>query len=56
MIKEDSSNVGVKAVNNATARVMTNKKMVSPYSNGEALTSLPYGNPSPGRAHATPHY
>ncbi|KAI1886760.1 hypothetical protein AGOR_G00199120 [Albula goreensis] len=29
-------------VNNATARVMTNKKMVSPYSNGEALTSLPY--------------
>uniref|UniRef100_A0A3B3RXB2 RNA binding protein fox-1 homolog 2 n=1 Tax=Paramormyrops kingsleyae TaxID=1676925 RepID=A0A3B3RXB2_9TELE len=29
-------------VNNATARVMTNKKMVSPYPNGEALTSLPY--------------
>ncbi|XP_064180014.1 RNA binding protein fox-1 homolog 2-like isoform X5 [Anguilla rostrata] len=29
-------------VNNATARVMTNKKMVSPYSNGEALSSLPY--------------
>ncbi|XP_066553831.1 RNA binding protein fox-1 homolog 2 isoform X2 [Amia ocellicauda] len=30
-------------VNNATARVMTNKKLVSPYSNGEALSSLPYG-------------
>ncbi|KAJ8383993.1 hypothetical protein AAFF_G00212370 [Aldrovandia affinis] len=30
-------------VNNATARVMTNKKMVSPYPNGEALTTLPYG-------------
>ncbi|KAI1883889.1 hypothetical protein AGOR_G00220730 [Albula goreensis] len=29
-------------VNNATARVMTNKKMVSPYPNGEALTTLPY--------------
>ncbi|XP_036381666.1 RNA binding protein fox-1 homolog 2-like isoform X1 [Megalops cyprinoides] len=29
-------------VNNATARVMTNKKMVSPYTNGEALSSLPY--------------
>lgn len=31
-------------VNNATARVMTNKKMVSPYPNGEALSTLPYGN------------
>ncbi|KAJ8363299.1 hypothetical protein SKAU_G00121300 [Synaphobranchus kaupii] len=29
-------------VNAATARVMTNKKMVSPYSNGEGLSSLPY--------------
>ncbi|KAM6956953.1 RNA binding protein fox-1 homolog 2-like isoform 2-T2 [Aplochiton taeniatus] len=29
-------------VNNATARVMTNKKVVSPYPNGEALTTLPY--------------
>ncbi|KAJ3600865.1 hypothetical protein NHX12_031839 [Muraenolepis orangiensis] len=29
-------------VNNATARVMTNKKTVSPYPNGEALTTLPY--------------
>ncbi|XP_031419459.1 RNA binding protein fox-1 homolog 2 isoform X3 [Clupea harengus] len=29
-------------VNNATARVMTNKKLVSPYANGEALTTLPY--------------
>ncbi|KAM9473228.1 RNA binding protein fox-1 homolog 2-like isoform 16-T17 [Salvelinus alpinus] len=29
-------------VNNATARVMTNKKMVSPYPNGEALSTLPY--------------
>ncbi|KAL4647894.1 hypothetical protein GN956_G8882 [Arapaima gigas] len=29
-------------VNNATARVMTNKKLVSPYANGEALTALPY--------------
>lgn len=31
-------------VNNATARVMTNKKIVSPYPNGEALSALPYGN------------
>ncbi|XP_010792651.1 RNA binding protein fox-1 homolog 1-like [Notothenia coriiceps] len=32
-------------VNNATARVMTNKKMVSPFPNGEAaLSALPYGN------------
>ncbi|KPP67207.1 hypothetical protein Z043_114224 [Scleropages formosus] len=30
-------------VNNATARVMTNKKLVSPYPNGETLTALPYG-------------
>ncbi|XP_072568157.1 RNA binding protein fox-1 homolog 2 isoform X2 [Paramormyrops kingsleyae] len=30
-------------VNNATARVMTNKKLVSPYTNGEGLGSLPYG-------------
>ncbi|XP_038839961.1 RNA binding protein fox-1 homolog 2-like isoform X2 [Salvelinus namaycush] len=30
-------------VNNATARVMTNKKLVSPYPNGEALSTLPYG-------------
>ncbi|XP_043956498.1 RNA binding protein fox-1 homolog 2-like isoform X3 [Gambusia affinis] len=30
-------------VNNATARVMTNKKIVSPYPNGEALSTLPYG-------------
>ncbi|XP_069053262.1 RNA binding protein fox-1 homolog 2 isoform X2 [Lepisosteus oculatus] len=30
-------------VNNATARVMTNKKLVSPYANGEGLSSLPYG-------------
>ncbi|XP_068176951.1 RNA binding protein fox-1 homolog 2-like isoform X2 [Antennarius striatus] len=29
-------------VNNATARVMTNKKMTTPYANGEALTTLPY--------------
>ncbi|CAL8271408.1 unnamed protein product [Lota lota] len=29
-------------VNNATARVMTNKKTVSPYPNGEALSTLPY--------------
>ncbi|XP_038129680.1 RNA binding protein fox-1 homolog 2-like isoform X2 [Cyprinodon tularosa] len=29
-------------VNNATARVMTNKKIVSPYPNGEALGTLPY--------------
>lgn len=29
-------------VNNATARVMTNKKMVSPYANGEGLSTLPY--------------
>ncbi|XP_029014493.1 RNA binding protein fox-1 homolog 2-like isoform X1 [Betta splendens] len=29
-------------VNNATARVMTNKKLVSPYPNGEALSTLPY--------------
>uniref|UniRef100_A0A8D0CM31 RNA binding protein fox-1 homolog 2 n=1 Tax=Scleropages formosus TaxID=113540 RepID=A0A8D0CM31_SCLFO len=29
-------------VNNATARVMTNKKLVSPYPNGETLTALPY--------------
>lgn len=34
----------VPQVNNATARVMTNKKMVSPYPNGEALSTLPYGN------------
>ncbi|KAI4882686.1 hypothetical protein NFI96_004424 [Prochilodus magdalenae] len=30
-------------VNNATARVMTNKKMVTPYPNGDALSTLPYG-------------
>ncbi|XP_056315268.1 RNA binding protein fox-1 homolog 2 isoform X2 [Danio aesculapii] len=29
-------------VNNATARVMTNKKMVSPYANGDSLGALPY--------------
>uniref|UniRef100_A0AAQ4QKI6 RNA binding protein fox-1 homolog 2 n=1 Tax=Gasterosteus aculeatus aculeatus TaxID=481459 RepID=A0AAQ4QKI6_GASAC len=29
-------------VNNATARVMTNKKMTIPYSNGEGLAALPY--------------
>ncbi|KAG7269940.1 hypothetical protein CRUP_005557 [Coryphaenoides rupestris] len=29
-------------VNNATARVMTNKKTTSPYPNGEALSTLPY--------------
>uniref|UniRef100_H2T3K8 RNA binding protein fox-1 homolog 2 n=3 Tax=Takifugu TaxID=31032 RepID=H2T3K8_TAKRU len=29
-------------VNNATARVMTNKKMVSPFPNGDALSTLPY--------------
>ncbi|XP_076026369.1 RNA binding protein fox-1 homolog 2-like isoform X3 [Genypterus blacodes] len=29
-------------VNNATARVMTNKKMTTPYSNGEGLAALPY--------------
>ncbi|XP_051996375.1 RNA binding protein fox-1 homolog 2-like isoform X1 [Xyrauchen texanus] len=29
-------------VNNATARVMTNKKLVSPYTNGEGLSTLPY--------------
>lgn len=33
---------GVK-VNNATARVMTNKKMTTPYANGEGLAALPYG-------------
>ncbi|XP_056135510.1 RNA binding protein fox-1 homolog 2-like isoform X2 [Lampris incognitus] len=31
-------------VNNATARVMTNKKVTTPYSNGEGLAALPYGN------------
>lgn len=30
-------------MNNATARVMTNKKLVSPYANGEGLSALPYG-------------
>uniref|UniRef100_A0A3Q3W3F8 RNA binding protein fox-1 homolog 2 n=1 Tax=Mola mola TaxID=94237 RepID=A0A3Q3W3F8_MOLML len=30
-------------VNNATARVMTNKKMTTPYANGEGLATLPYG-------------
>ncbi|XP_072319441.1 RNA binding protein fox-1 homolog 2 isoform X2 [Eucyclogobius newberryi] len=30
-------------VNNATARVMTNKKMTAPYANGEGLAALPYG-------------
>uniref|UniRef100_A0A3P9PBT8 RNA binding protein fox-1 homolog 2 n=1 Tax=Poecilia reticulata TaxID=8081 RepID=A0A3P9PBT8_POERE len=30
-------------VNNATARVMTNKKMTTPYANGESLAALPYG-------------
>uniref|UniRef100_A0A3B3ZV77 RNA binding protein fox-1 homolog 2 n=1 Tax=Periophthalmus magnuspinnatus TaxID=409849 RepID=A0A3B3ZV77_9GOBI len=30
-------------VNNATARVMTNKKMTTPYANGEGLAALPYG-------------
>ncbi|XP_037554193.1 RNA binding protein fox-1 homolog 2 isoform X2 [Nematolebias whitei] len=29
-------------VNNATARVMTNKKMTTPYSNGEGIAALPY--------------
>ncbi|XP_008414248.1 RNA binding protein fox-1 homolog 2 isoform X6 [Poecilia reticulata] len=29
-------------VNNATARVMTNKKMTTPYANGESLAALPY--------------
>ncbi|XP_034045271.1 RNA binding protein fox-1 homolog 2-like isoform X2 [Thalassophryne amazonica] len=29
-------------VNNATARVMTNKKITTPYSNGEGLAALPY--------------
>ncbi|XP_065098962.1 RNA binding protein fox-1 homolog 2 isoform X2 [Paramisgurnus dabryanus] len=29
-------------VNNATARVMTNKKLVSPYANGDGLSTLPY--------------
>ncbi|XP_075900419.1 RNA binding protein fox-1 homolog 2 isoform X2 [Nelusetta ayraudi] len=29
-------------VNNATARVMTNKKMTTPYANGEGLATLPY--------------
>nr|XP_043883582.1 RNA binding protein fox-1 homolog 2 isoform X5 [Solea senegalensis] len=29
-------------VNNATARVMTNKKMTTPFSNGEGLAALPY--------------
>ncbi|XP_077574338.1 RNA binding protein fox-1 homolog 2 isoform X3 [Stigmatopora nigra] len=29
-------------VNNATARVMTNKKLTTPYSNGEGLAALPY--------------
>lgn len=33
-------------VNNATARVMTNKKMTTPYSNGEGIAALPYGNKS----------
>ncbi|CAL8352434.1 unnamed protein product [Boreogadus saida] len=31
-------------VNNATARVMTNKKISTPYSNGEGLATIPYGN------------
>ncbi|XP_061086749.1 RNA binding protein fox-1 homolog 2-like isoform X3 [Conger conger] len=41
-------------VNNATARVMTNKKTGSSYSNGEALSSLPYvpGFPYPTAAAA----
>ncbi|XP_076866411.1 RNA binding protein fox-1 homolog 2-like isoform X2 [Brachyhypopomus gauderio] len=30
-------------VNNATARVMTNNKMISPYPNGDTLHPLPYG-------------
>ncbi|CAL8332740.1 unnamed protein product [Merluccius merluccius] len=29
-------------VNNATARVMTNKKITTPYSNGEGLATIPY--------------
>ncbi|CAB1439908.1 unnamed protein product [Pleuronectes platessa] len=29
-------------VNNATARVMTNKKMTTPFSNGEGLAAMPY--------------
>lgn len=29
-------------VNNATARVMTNKKIATPYANGEGLAALPY--------------
>uniref|UniRef100_A0A1A8CZY8 RNA binding protein, fox-1 homolog2 n=1 Tax=Nothobranchius kadleci TaxID=1051664 RepID=A0A1A8CZY8_NOTKA len=29
-------------VNNATARVMTNKKITTPFSNGEGIAALPY--------------
>lgn len=36
----------IEQVNNATARVMTNKKLVSPYANGEGLSTLPYGKKS----------
>lgn len=39
----DARSLSDEQVNNATARVMTNKKMVSPYANGEGLSSLPYG-------------
>lgn len=39
----DAPSVSDEQVNNATARVMTNKKLVSPYANGEGLSTLPYG-------------
>lgn len=42
-LRSDSHSVSVEQVNNATARVMTNKKLVSPYANGEGLSTLPYG-------------
>ncbi|KTF71956.1 hypothetical protein cypCar_00043442, partial [Cyprinus carpio] len=39
---DDARSLSDEQVNNATARVMTNKKMVSPYANGEGLSTLPY--------------
>ncbi|CAG5941402.1 unnamed protein product [Menidia menidia] len=38
----NGAGTAVRKVNNATARVMTNKKMTTPYSNGEGLAALPY--------------
>ncbi|KAK3556726.1 hypothetical protein QTP70_015075 [Hemibagrus guttatus] len=39
---ENYQHMATCTVNNATARVMTNKKLVSPYANGEGLSALPY--------------